>query len=233
MDRGKVVIVCGIIGSGKSSLSKELAEALGEHTLWLREPDELGGNPYLSDYYENPKRWAFTMQLALLSHRFSQHEHAQWHSLCTGKHAILDASYWQDTAFARLQLKQGLMTQREFDTYSGIYRAMTASVLYPTACVHIQVTPEVANKRISRRMEKQTGRKCETAIDLDYLRGLETEIGHVLSVLKDKGVPVLEVPWNEDRGTREARHSTVVSLAEKILAIVPSDPFLDLHRRTV
>ena len=80
MPRGKVVIVCGIIGSGKSSLSRELADALGEGTLWLKEPDETGGNPYLGDYYGDPKRWAFTMQLALLAHRFSQHQHAQWAS---------------------------------------------------------------------------------------------------------------------------------------------------------
>ena len=66
--RGKVIIVTGIIGAGKSSLSRELAQELGG--LFLSEPDEkaaaTGSNPYLSDFYADQSRWALTMQLHLL-----------------------------------------------------------------------------------------------------------------------------------------------------------------------
>ena len=39
MNRGKVIVVEGIIGAGKSSFSRELASQLGDGTLYLREPD--------------------------------------------------------------------------------------------------------------------------------------------------------------------------------------------------
>jgi len=232
--RGKVTVVEGIIGAGKSSFSKELAEALGENTLYLREPDEKdNGNPYLSDFYEDQERWAFTMQTHLLQERYKMHLHAQWHAMTTGKNAVLDRSYFGDTAFARLQVKTGAMTMREFQTYQSIYHAMTASVLLPNVCIHLQVSPEVSNDRISRRMEERTGRKCESAIDLGYLYSLQREENYMVDALRSQGVKIISIPWDEDRSTPSARFEIVNEIAKKIIEHKPADMFLDLHRRTI
>jgi len=231
--RSKVVIVEGLIGSGKTSLSRELGRALGDNTLTLFEPDEKqNANPYLADYYQDPARWAFVMQMHLLQARFRMHMHAQWHVLQGHGHAVLDRSYFGDTAFARLQLRQGMMTPREFETYQSIYHAMTASVLLPNICIRVLVNPEVCNHRISRRMETETGRKCEQAIDLSYLRALDREIDQVCQVLKQMGVIVLEIPWEENRPDPTNRQAAVESMARQIMALEPADPFLELHRRS-
>ena len=232
--QGKVVIVTGPIGSGKSTLSKELAEGLGLETLWLPEADEEGQrNPYLEDYYGEPSRYAFTMQVHLLGIRYRQHLQAQWFTMNTGFDAVLDSCYWQDTAFARLQLQLGLMEQREFDTYAALYRAMTASVLLPSAVVRILVTAETCHARITARMEKQTGRKCEAGIDLDYVRRLDAEIDGMSKVLRDMGCPIFDVPWDAERDTRITRLQTIDSLAARIKSLTVPDPFLDTHRRTL
>ena len=231
---GKVIIACGLMGSGKSTLSRELAGALGPETLWLEEPDEKGGkNPYLSDYYGNPIRWSFTMQMHLLGTRYRSHLQAQWHAMATDNHAVLDSSYWQDTAYARLQMKQGMMTEREFATYQSIYHAMTASVMLPTVCLRTLVQPEVAQKRIQKRMEKQLGRKCEDVVDLAYLKGLDSEIDHMVGVLRQQGVTILDVPWDVDRENAAQRKASVEGLAARIQSLKPPDLFLDLHRRTI
>jgi len=233
-EQGKVVIVTGPIGSGKSTLSQELAAGLGPETLWLPEADEKGQrNPYLADYYEDAKRWALTMQVHLLGVRYRQHLQAQWFTMNTGHDAVLDSCYWQDTAFARLQLQLGLMTEREFDTYAALYRAMTASVLLPSAAVRILATPETCHARITARMEKQTGRKCESSIDLDYVRKLDAEIDGMSKVLRDMGCPIFDVPWDAERDSAEAREQTIASLAGRIRSLSVPDPFLDTHRRTL
>jgi deoxyadenosine/deoxycytidine kinase len=233
-NRGKVVIVEGLIGGGKTSLSRELAQALGDTTLVLFEPDEKeDANPYLADYYADAERWAFVLQVHQLQARYRMHLHAQWHAMEGMGHAVLDRSYFGDTAFARLQLRQGKMTQREFDTYSSIYHAMTAQVLLPNICVRVLVSPETCNQRVAKRMLTETGRKCEEAIDLSYLKALDREIDHMVGVLRAQGVTILDVPWDVDRDTPEARRSAVEGLAERIKGIEPPDYFLDLHRRTL
>ncbi len=215
-------------------MTRELGQALGSNTLTLFEPDEKEGkNPYLSDYYQEPSRWALIFQLHMLQARFRMHQHAQWHALQGTGHAVLDRSYMGDTAFAKLQLKNGLMSQREFDTYQSTYQAMTASVLLPNVCIRILVSPEVCAQRIQKRMEAETGRTCESAIDLDYLRGLEKEIDHMVGVLRSQGVAIIDVPWDDDRSTTEARQPVVEALASRIQNLEAPDYFLDLHRRTI
>lgn len=232
--RGKVVIVEGLIGSGKTTLSRELGVALGDTSLTLFEPDEKeNGNPYLADYYADPARWSFVLQVHQLQARYRMHLQAQWHAMQGFGHAVLDRSYFGDTAFARLQVKDGLMTTREFDTYSSIYHAMTASVLLPNVCIRVLASPEVCQSRVQKRKEIEAGRKCEEAITLTYLQGLEREIDHMVGVLRAQGVTVLDMPWDVDRDTPATRASAVEGLAARIKALTPPDFFLDMHRRTI
>lgn len=229
----KTVIVEGIIGAGKSVLAQELGRALGPNTLLLLEPDEKkNANPYLASFYTDRPRWAFTMQIHLLQARYAMHLQAQWHALNGYGHAVLDRSYFGDTAFARLQLKLGDMTQREFDTYSAIYHRMTASVLLPNVCVRLLVAPKVAQQRIMRRMESETGRKCESVIDIEYLEELDYQINYMTDVLRRQGVMVFDMPWDIDRLSESDRQQAVEGLAARIEGLAPVDFFLDLHRRT-
>jgi hypothetical protein len=82
-------------------------------------------------------------------------------------------------------------------------------------------------------MERETGRRCESAIDLAYLRDLEVEINHMVGVLRNQGVVVLDMPWDVDRDSPEARADAVAALAARIHAIKPINQLLDDHRRTV
>lgn len=230
----RVVITEGLIGIGKSSLSAELAAALGSSTLLLLEPDEQdNANPFLAQYYADPARWGFTMQVRLLAMRFRMHLNAQWHVLNGRGHTVLDRSYFGDTCFARMLAKSGKLTPDEFETYRLLYQEMTASVLLPHVCVRILGDVETAAERIARRASEREGRRCENVIDLDYLRALDDEISLMVGVLARQGVVVLDMPWDADRDTPEQRQAAVTGLARRIEKIAPPDLFLDLHRRTV
>jgi deoxyadenosine/deoxycytidine kinase len=231
--QGRVCIVEGLIGAGKSSFTQELGRALGEGTLVLMEPDEKNGaNPYLEDFYGDQSRWSYTMQTHLLHTRFRMHLNAQWHVLSGAGDAVLDRSYFGDTAFARLQRKRGTMTPREYGTYQGLYQAMTASVLLPTMCVVLEVDPEVAAERIQRRLEAREGRRCEKAIDLGYLCDLKDEIDRMVSVLEGQGVHILRLDWNRDRPDEASRRDSVGVITESLLESPPRDIF-GLHGRTM
>ena len=55
----KFIAVEGPIGVGKTTLSSKLAESLGYEVI-LEEPSQ---NPFLSDFYRNPKQAALATQL--------------------------------------------------------------------------------------------------------------------------------------------------------------------------
>ena len=229
----KTVIVEAGIGCGKSTLVRELGHALGDTTLVLMEPDETNNaNPYLTDFYQDMARYAFTMQVHLLQARWKQHKLAQHHVLNDVGHAVLDRSFYGDTCFAKLQLGAGFLTQREFSTYSSLYHAMTASVLLPNVCVRLLVDPAIALGRIAKRAELRAGRKCEVSIELDYLQALDDEITAMCNVLQGMGVSVINMPWDMDRDSPEDRRTAVRALAERIKKMKTVNRFLDLHRRT-
>lgn len=229
-ERKKTVFVCGLIGSGKSTLTEALATALGG--LALTEPDEAGGrNPYLAAYYADPARWALTMQLHLLNRRWADHLYAQQHAALGLGHVVLDSGYYADTTFARLQRRLGHLTEAEFATYQAFYAATRASVLLPSAVVYVRVTPTTARRRIAARLSARAGRACEAGIDEAYLGGLGAELDAVVEALRAQQVHIVELPYDEDL------HPDVVTalargVAYRIQDLSSDDPFLDLHRRT-
>lgn len=230
---GKVVAIEGLIGAGKTSFSTELQKAMGGGTLLFQEPDEGNkGNPYLSRYYGDPNRWAFTMQIHLLQTRHRIHLDAQWYTLNRRGDAIIDRPIFGDTAFARLQLRRGNLSPEEYETYRDLYQSMMANVLHPQFLIQLMTTPETSARRIAKRMSDREGRRCESVIELDYLQQLSEEINHVTRILEGAGVNVLRVDWDADK-SEEDRRSEIQDIAEWIRKTTPEDLFLDLHRRTM
>lgn len=230
---GLVLIVEGLIGAGKSTLTQELGAALGTNTLILMEPDEQGNtNPYLADFYGDKDRWAFTMQVHLLGARYQMQMHAQWHTIGGHGHAVCDRSFYGDTCFARMMHRTGQISDREFETYRMLYQSMTAGVLLPSVCVRLHLDPTVAASRIQKRAERRSGRKSELVIDVGYLRALDAEIDATVKVLREQGVHVIDVDWNSDRDRVADRVSVVSDLVQRIGATSEPDLF-DLHHRRV
>jgi deoxyadenosine/deoxycytidine kinase len=230
MNNGKVIIIEGIIGAGKTTFANLFADEL--NCTWLAEPDEKQGNPYLSQFYADPKRWALTMQLHLLNTRFRMHKNAQWTAMQSGKNVVIDRSYFGDTAFARLQVKNKDLTEDEYNTYKLCYQNMTANILLPQICIHLITTPEVSSKRIGRRMEIETGRTCENVIDLQYLEDLRIEESIMIDTLEKQGVKIYNLDWNSDQTESEIRF-TIKKLIEELNKYVVPDMLLDYHRRTI
>ena len=59
------IAVAGNIGSGKTTLTKLLAQ----HYDWEAQYEDIDQNPYLNDFYEDMQRWAFNLQVYYLNSR--------------------------------------------------------------------------------------------------------------------------------------------------------------------
>ena len=177
-----IVSIMGLIGSGKSSLTKALCEKYN-YVKFMEPTSKSEGaddNPYLDDYYKDPSRWAFTMQVHLLWERYKQFQEAHYRSL-RGEDCILDSSYYADFAFAIVQHEDGYFTEKEFNTYVKMHEAIQPSLIYPDVIIYLDLSPEDTLERIKKR-----SRDCEDGIPVEYLSSLNKAYSTVLNSLSKR-----------------------------------------------
>lgn len=152
--------VSGNIGSGKSTLTRRLAQHYALQPLY--EPH--AENPYLEDFYRDMQRYAFHSQVYFLSRRLEQHlQHV------AGKTSLIqDRTLFEDAhIFARNLYQQGHMQERDWQTYWGLYQSILPTLRKPDLLIHIEASLETLQQRIQQR-----GRAFEKELPTLYLQGL-------------------------------------------------------------
>lgn len=67
--------ISGLIGAGKTTLAEALAAKLGLPVYY----EPVIDNVYLSDFYNDMKKYAFPLQVYLLNKRFKQQQQIVWY----------------------------------------------------------------------------------------------------------------------------------------------------------
>jgi len=194
---GPVIWVEGPIGSGKTTLAEVLSRELGLRLI--QEPVE--SNPYLALFYQDPKRWAFPMQVELLHRRFAMQKIASYEATGEGGYpgAVLDRGLPGDRVFARLHMLEGNMDELEWQTYERAYDVMACSLVPPSLMIYLDVEPEVALHRVQTR-----ARDAESGMRLEYLEKLQRGYLDLLVEIQSgkhawsRGMEVMRLAWNTD-----------------------------------
>lgn len=173
----------GNIGSGKSTLTRMLAERYGLRPVY----EPYAENPYLEDFYRDMRRYSFHSQVYFLSRRLEQHL-----NLVTGaRYVIQDRTIFEDAnIFARNLFESGQMEARDWATYLGLYQGILPALRVPDLLIHIDASVPTLKKRIAQR-----GRAYEKAIPDTYLAGLNRL--YDAWIQKFDACPVMRVPGDE------------------------------------
>ncbi len=182
--------IAGVIGAGKTTLTRDLAQILGYEAFY----EPVKENVYLADFYLDMKRWGAMMQLYLLAKRFEQHQRVVWASHLG---AVQDRTIYEDTIFARILHEQDLIDARDYETYISHFNIMKRFLVYPDVLVYLQVDPKRAVERIGQR-----GRAVERGISLKYLERLGHGYEEFASEMS-RYTRVLTIDWNEYRPPAE------------------------------
>jgi deoxyadenosine/deoxycytidine kinase len=154
------VAIAGNIGVGKSSLTTLLARRLG----WEPFFETVVENPYLADFYADMQRWSFHSQVFFLSRRLHDHRALTQHPTSV----LQDRTVYEDAEiFARNLYRQGLMSEREWNSYWDLYTSVAQLLPSPDLVVYLQASVETLQKRIGLR-----GRDFERSISGEYLAQL-------------------------------------------------------------
>ncbi|MBN8570206.1 MAG: deoxynucleoside kinase [Ignavibacteria bacterium] len=196
------ISIAGNIGSGKSSLTKKIAEQF-DFTPYFESVDD---NPYLKDFYDDMKRWSFNLQVYFLSHRFKTHKEI----LMNEKSVIQDRSIYEDVEiFAKNLHTMGNMTDRDYANYRQLFAEMTYFLKPPDLLVYLKANTETLVKQIQKR-----GRVFEKDIDVSYLELLNTSYEEWISNYNLS--PILIVPSdNLDFVQHEPDYDFIIDLIKQ------------------
>lgn len=170
----KLVAFLGVPGSGKTTAANLFASR-GFSVF----EENFENNNFLSDYYSDMKRWAFHSQMFFLTSKIKQLQKIRKDLLNT--HVVQDFPLLQDIAYAKTTYTLGNMSQAEWELYFDTFQLLNKNLKQPDLVVYLQVDPNTALKRISKR-----ARDFEQSIEASYLASLATSIdGLLIDAVKD------------------------------------------------
>ena len=154
------IAVAGNIGSGKTTLTRLLAQHYG----WEPKYEDVDVNPYLSDFYNDMQRWSFNVQIYFLNKRLKGIVEIQKSDL----NVIQDRTIFEDAnIFAPNLHSMGLLSTRDFENYKSLFELMNSLVRPPDLLIYLKASIPTLVGQIQKR-----GREYESGIRLDYLQGL-------------------------------------------------------------
>lgn len=170
-----LIAIAGLIGAGKSTLCD------GLEGIKFYEPVE--SNPYLNDFYANPKEHCFAMQVHLLAERFRMVNKAYWMQVTDPVNTvtILDRSIFEDWVFARLGMLNGNMSELNFKTYEALHETMQSFLALPDLVLYIEAPIDTVMDHIAKR-----SRDCECGIPRQYLEDLQKGYDVLIPLLERK-----------------------------------------------
>ena len=107
--------MAGMIGAGKSTYTEMISRRLGTEAFF----ESVDYNPILDKFYDNPQKWAFSLQIYFLNTRFRSIKAA-----LTDDNNVLDRSIYEDALFTRVKHLQGNISQEEMDIYNDLLANM-------------------------------------------------------------------------------------------------------------
>lgn len=151
------IAIEGVIGVGKTSLAQLLHQRMGGR-LVLEEFEE---NPFLEEFYKDPKRYAFQTQIFFLLSRFKQQEKIEQYDLFD-RRIIADYMFYKDRIFATLNLDE-----KEYALYDMVARVLEKRIVKPDLAIYLRAS----TPRLMRNIQ-QRGRVYEKHITTEYIDSL-------------------------------------------------------------
>lgn len=204
----------GIIASGKSTFCREVSKRLDLE--FIEEP--VDRNFYLREFYKDPKKYAFGMQIFLLHYRFFMKQKASSGAMIGDrKGVILDRCVAGDRVFARMHWKAGNISDLDWRCYNYCYEGMARTIQPPTILIYLDVQPDTAYERMAKR-----SREAETGVPLDYLRALKDGYEELLAEMERGLVPwshsirITRIIWDRETLTETEWNAVAATVQEAI-----------------
>lgn len=159
LSRHRFIAIEGNIGTGKTSLCLKMSDDYACRLVL----EGFADNPFLQKFYENPKRYAFPVELFFMTERHKQMQEA------FGSVGLFEDFILSDYSFPKtLLFAQNNLTTDELRLFQRIYQVLFAQFPNPDLLVYLHRPVENLMSQIKKR-----GREYEKDITPEYLLSIQ------------------------------------------------------------
>ncbi len=220
-EQDAVIVLAGMIGSGKSTYTELIANTLESEAFY----ESVDDNRILEKFYEDPKRWAFSLQIYFLNTRFRSIKAAFRH-----KNNVLDRSIYEDALFTRINYEEGNMSDAEMDTYLDLLDNMMEELdnmpkKSPDLLIYLRGSLETVLSRIKKR-----GRSFEQ-IDqneglLEYYTHLHSQYDNWFATYDKSPTLVIDIDLYDLENPEDAE--VIMAMVKKRLNEIRQEEFISV-----
>ncbi|MFM1929156.1 MAG: hypothetical protein RL387_484 [Bacteroidota bacterium] len=149
------IAIEGNIGAGKTTLTHLLAQQYNAKTVL----EEFAENPFLTKFYENPKQYAFPLELFFLAERFKQQQDLIKNGDLFQQVIVSDYMFTKCLLFAKANLPE-----EEFRLYQKMFDVFHQQLTPPDILIYLHAPVNRLQSNIKKR-----NRKFEQSIPDEYL----------------------------------------------------------------
>lgn len=157
----RYIAIEGNIGAGKTSLAK-IISAKYNSLLVL---EEFAQNTFLPQFYIQPERFAFPLEMSFLAERYKQLLQAQKTADKENRMLVSDYIFEKSLLFATVNLKGN-----ELELFRNFYDLITPALRQPELIIFLEKSASVLRKNITHR-----GRSYEQNIAEEYLEKITVQ----------------------------------------------------------
>jgi len=188
------------MGSGKSTTAKLLAQRYSGNLLH----EESRLHPFISDFYANPKKYAFETEINFLLIHYHQLIKAEEANLFSSD-VYADFLFDKDWIFANVTLKD---SSYEYKLFLELYSYFKARVRTPDIIVYLRAPTDLIFDRIRKR-----GRDFERNIEFTYVDTINSAYDKFFEGYKEAKVKVINV--EDIDGVSDDELARIVNLVGK------------------
>lgn len=177
-DLPQLVSMAGVIGVGKTTLTKKLSKLFGRKAIF----EAYDKNPFLPEVYAGKNELSLDSQLYFLTSRVSQLSN---HSLTAGEMVLADYVFDKELIYARQ-----LLNAEQFALYDKIHKQIVYDIAAPVLVIYLVDSVENCLERIHGR-----NRPYEQRIQPQFLEALDR--GHKKLFVDWKKCPVIRLSMSE------------------------------------
>jgi len=149
------IVIEGLIGAGKTSLSKMITEKFNSKLIL----EQFADNPFLPKFYANPDKYSFQLELSFLAERYQQLKNELSQGDLFSDFILSDYYFTKSLIFAKSTLQND-----EYKLFRNLFNIIHSSMPKPDLYVYLHLKTENALKNIQER-----NRGYEQSITKSYL----------------------------------------------------------------